>query len=343
MSNTASHTVKNKAVPQQVQTKLQVNEPGDVYEQEADAMANRVMRMADGNAGSPTKPVTGLIGRSVQRKCAHCEEEEKRQVMRKTESGTGGMAVSSSFSSSLQATKGSGTPLPSATRSFMEHAFSTDFSEVKIHTGSQAAEMNQGINARAFTHGSDIYFNSGEYSSNTAEGKKLLAHELTHVLQQNNSIQPRLIQRQHQPAPTVNRISVHFDNTIVDRGYVVPTGTAVAHFSNRHTSSTSVSGGSVRPGYGMTRRADNLIFRIEDAGYINEHGDAMPYALFYSGAQAIHIGSLSRTSHGCVHVNNRPWMRTINNASVLNQSSVRVVYDDDVWTQVSRNRRRVTP
>ncbi|MBK8682155.1 MAG: hypothetical protein IPN31_09675 [Bacteroidetes bacterium] len=59
-----------------VQAKLTVNEPGDIYEQEAEAMADRVMRMSSNEA---TKPVTGLIGKSLQRKCAHCEEEEKKK------------------------------------------------------------------------------------------------------------------------------------------------------------------------------------------------------------------------------------------------------------------------
>ena len=59
-----------------VQAKLTLNEPGDIYEQEADAMADRVMRMT---SNETVKPVTGLIGKSLQRKCAHCEEEEKRR------------------------------------------------------------------------------------------------------------------------------------------------------------------------------------------------------------------------------------------------------------------------
>ena len=66
----------------------------------------------------------------------------------------------------------------------MSNAFGTDFSSVRVHTGSNAVQMNQGLNARAFTHGSDVYFNKGEYSPNSSNGKSLLAHELTHVVQQ---------------------------------------------------------------------------------------------------------------------------------------------------------------
>jgi hypothetical protein len=180
-----------------VQAKLHVNQPGDMYEQEADAMADKVMRMSlNGNMHEP-KQMTGLIGKSVQRKCSKCEEEEKkRPIMRKTDSGNGSIPVSSSFASSLNASKGGGSPLPQATKSFMENAFSTDFSNVKIHTDSQAAEMSKGISAKAFTYGNDIYFNSGEFASNTKEGKKLLAHELTHVVQQEKS---QIIQRAVNP------------------------------------------------------------------------------------------------------------------------------------------------
>jgi Domain of unknown function (DUF4157) len=168
---------------QLVQPKLTINTPGDQYEQEADAMADRVIHMS---SNEMAKPVTGLIGRSLQRKCEHCEEEEKKKkpVMRKAETGSSGMSVSSSFDNSLNASKGGGSPLPKGTRSFMENAFSIDFSSVKIHNGSQASEMSKGINAKAFTTGNDIYFKSGEYSPNSEEGKKLLAHELTHVVQQ---------------------------------------------------------------------------------------------------------------------------------------------------------------
>jgi hypothetical protein len=174
-----------------LQPKLTINTPGDVYEQEADAMADRVMRMTDTSVQN--KPVTGLIGTSVQRKCAECEEEEKKaQVMRKAEGG--GYNASPSLVSRLSGARGNGTPLSAPTRNFMEAAFSTDFSNVRVHTGNESAEMSKGINAKAFTYGNDVYFNSGAYQPETQEGKRLLAHELTHVVQQGN-ILPGLVQR----------------------------------------------------------------------------------------------------------------------------------------------------
>ena len=177
-----------------IQPGLTINTPGDQYEQEADAMADRVMRMSSNEA---VKPVTGLIGKSLQRKCAHCEEEEKRKkpVMRKTEAGHSGMPVSSSFAASLNASKGSGSPLPQGTRSFMETAFSADFSGVKIHTGTQAANMSKGINAKAFTYGNDIYFGEAQYNPGSMAGRHLLGHELTHVVQQSGPERGNLLQR----------------------------------------------------------------------------------------------------------------------------------------------------
>src|SRR5690349_1518677 len=113
-----THFQQQKPKPASVQPKLQVNTPGDVYEQEADAMADKVMRMAGASQQQATPhAVTGLIGRSVQRKCAHCEEEEKeKKLMRKETPGAGGTTVSSSFSASLQASKTGGQALPVSTR-----------------------------------------------------------------------------------------------------------------------------------------------------------------------------------------------------------------------------------
>jgi Domain of unknown function (DUF4157) len=212
-NNAAAHRVlrtkplmlQGKAKPF-VQAKLTVNEPGDIYEQEADAMSDRVMRMS---SNETVKPVTGLIGKSLQRKCAHCEDEEKKKkpIMRKAEAGYAGMSVSSSFASSLNASKGGGSPLAEGTRNFMENAFSADFSGVKIHTNSEAAEMSKGINAKAFTTGDDIYFNEVQYNPDSSSGKHLLAHELTHVVQQ----RALKTQRNKTSTSSIQRITYHSD------------------------------------------------------------------------------------------------------------------------------------
>ncbi len=118
---------------------------------------------------------------SVQRKCAACAAEEK--VQQKNESG-GESSASPNLESRLNSSKGSGRPLPEDTRTQMEGAIGADFSGVRVHTGSGAVQMNKDLGAKAFTHGSDVYFNSGQYDTENVGGKKLLAHELVHTVQQ---------------------------------------------------------------------------------------------------------------------------------------------------------------
>lgn len=161
------------------QAKLKVNQPGDRFEQEADAMADHVVGHTR-QAPSMT-PVSG-----VQRKCAACSAQEemgqKMSLMRK--SGDGSTADASGLTSQLSSAKGRGSAMPRQTLNSMNQAFGHDFSGVRVHTDRQAVQMSESLNARAFTHGSDVFFNKGEYSPNTSSGKHLLAHELTHVVQQ---------------------------------------------------------------------------------------------------------------------------------------------------------------
>ncbi|MCB9267670.1 MAG: DUF4157 domain-containing protein [Lewinellaceae bacterium] len=181
-----------------IQPKLKVNKPGDEYEREADRVAEQVMRMQDVAVGNAAP---GLLG--VQRKCAACEsggapcpkcaEEEEKGLVQTKAQGTGGAAVSPALASQIQHSRGGGQALDTGARSFMESRFGADFSQVRIHMDSQAAQMNRELNARAFTVDKDIYFNEGQYQANSIEGRKLLAHELTHVIQQNNG--PEKIQR----------------------------------------------------------------------------------------------------------------------------------------------------
>jgi len=128
----------------------------------------------------------------IQRKCADCEQEENVQrkpitpFIQKKETGSGGSA-SAAVSSGIQATKGGGSPLQDTTKSFMESRFGADFSDVRVHTGAYAAELSSELQAQAFTVGNDIYFNSGRYAPESGGGQHLLAHELTHTLQQGSS------------------------------------------------------------------------------------------------------------------------------------------------------------
>lgn len=126
----------------------------------------------------------------IQRKCADCVAEETLQKKGEADFSTNGGF--SSLESRLKASRGSGSPLPEETRTQMESSFGANFSNVRIHTESSAVQMNKGLHAQAFTHGSDIYFNSEKYNPETIEGKHLLAHELTHTVQQNSGVQKRI-------------------------------------------------------------------------------------------------------------------------------------------------------
>ncbi len=158
--------------PSTIQPKLAIGQPNDKYEQEADAMADQVMRM----------PNT-----TIQRKCTSCEKEETVQT--KSIDSSENLTANDSISSDLNSAKGKGRSLSETTNQHMSQAFGTDFSNVRIHTGDKAVRMNQDLNARAFTYGNDIYFNSGEYAPESSSGKRLLAHELTHVVQQRSGAQ----------------------------------------------------------------------------------------------------------------------------------------------------------
>lgn len=91
------------------------------------------------------------------------------------------------FRKQSPATGGGGSPLSDSVRQFFEPRFGHDFSDVRVHTGAGAAESARNINAHAFTHGTDVTFGAGQYKPETSAGKRLLAHELAHVVQQNRS------------------------------------------------------------------------------------------------------------------------------------------------------------
>jgi Domain of unknown function (DUF4157) len=207
-----------------IQAKLTINSLGDKYEQEADAMANKVMRMPS-KEGKEIASSSSIIGASIQRKCSACEEEEKQKpIMRKESGNMAGMQVSNSFSRNLNTTKGDGLNLPKSTKSFMENAFSADFSQVRIHADSQANNLSQSINAKAFTHGNDIYFGAGQYNPNSYSGKSLLAHELTHTVQQNGKIQRVPMPDETTITDLENYTENSKQNIIYDNGFNFQTG-----------------------------------------------------------------------------------------------------------------------
>jgi chemotaxis protein histidine kinase CheA len=118
------------------------------------------------------------------------EEEEEIQtkpLLQRRTNSDGSFEAGRHLESRLAANRGTGSPLPESVRSFMEPRFGADFSEVRIHTGGEAVQMNREIQAQAFTHGQDIYMGTGAPAPGTEAGSRLLAHELTHVIQQNGA------------------------------------------------------------------------------------------------------------------------------------------------------------
>jgi len=205
-----------------VQKKLSIGKSDDAFETEADKMADTVVNnSSDTNAVQKMdkkedlqqKPLSESIS-SLQKKDMPKEdesvqkmEEEKKEPVQKMEkeqetepvqkmeeddpiqqktantqtNTTGGTEAT------LKQQKGKGSKMDASTKKQMEQAFGADFSNVNIHTDSSAEALSQDLGAQAFTHGNDVYFNKDKYNPNSKEGKHLLAHELTHTIQQGGS------------------------------------------------------------------------------------------------------------------------------------------------------------
>ncbi len=163
-----------------VQAKLEVSAPEDASEREADQVAERVMRAPD----SPGDP--SAAPPRIQRKCADCEEEEKKdQGVVHTKAGGAG-AQATGAPAAVNAVRSGGHPLPGAERAFFEARFGRSFGQVQLHTDAGAADASRALHAQAFTYKNHIAFATGRYAPGTESGRKLLAHELTHVVQQNS-------------------------------------------------------------------------------------------------------------------------------------------------------------
>lgn len=155
-----------------VQPKLELTTPGDSYEREADRMADFVMQKGGGNASAEMPSAASVVHPTISRSV----------------SGSAGVVVDTATEGGINASRGGGLPMPEALRSQMESGFGADFSGVRLHTDSKAADLSRGIQAKAFTYGNDIFFNSGQYQPHSAAGQRLIAHELTHVVQQSGKV-----------------------------------------------------------------------------------------------------------------------------------------------------------
>ena len=188
--------------PPLLQAKLTIGQPNDQYEQEADQVADRVMRMPEPRVQRRVEPeeeeeetpqakplarqITPLVQRQVEP-----EEEEEDLIQTKRSRGHTPQA-DTGITAQVRSLRGGGQPLPTSARNFFEPRFGHDFSQVRIHTNRQAAEAAQAVKARAFTLGRDVVFGAGQYAPDTPARARLLAHELTHVVQQNADMPGRV-------------------------------------------------------------------------------------------------------------------------------------------------------
>ena len=179
-----------------IQRKLEVGATNDPLEHEADRVADRVMRMPDPGIAISPAPL------QLSRKCAACEEDEKLQ-----KKPAGPQRAAEAPAIVHEVLRSPGRPLDPASRAFFEPRFGRDFSRVRVHADDAAAESARAVQARAYALGCDIVFGAGQYSPATSEGKRLVAHELTHVVQQGGA-GPRPMQREGgEPSATLQGIS----------------------------------------------------------------------------------------------------------------------------------------
>ncbi len=183
-----------------IQRRMTLGPVGDKYEQEADVVAKQVVGRLRTPQAAPSPVDTAQRQEEeeeVQMKPASAisslqRQEEEEELQAKGDAMLSGGELSGEVETAVTSAKSGGRPLDDTIRAPMEQAFQADFSGVKIHTGGQADSLNRSLSARAFTSGQDVFFRSGEYNPGSTGGQELLAHELTHTIQQGSAVQRRI-------------------------------------------------------------------------------------------------------------------------------------------------------
>jgi hypothetical protein len=190
-----------------LQAKLKLGAADDPYEREADRVADQVVRSMDSAPAQtpgaevqrmeeeeelqmkPMPPRISALQRSFVPGLSVQRQEEEEELQMKPLHGAEGGEVEQSVQSQIQSARGGGQPLDGQIRRQMEQGFGRNLGNVRIHTNSQSDTLNRSLNARAFTVGNDLFFRQGEYNPGSQGGQKLLAHELTHTIQQSGGSQ----------------------------------------------------------------------------------------------------------------------------------------------------------
>lgn len=191
---------KKKLAGGALQKKLTVNEPGDKYEQEADRVADAVTRMSDSDTQLRAESTQDTLARKPQLGISRYSQSEGG-------SGEAPPIVHDVLNSP-------GQPLDASTRAFMEPRFGYDFSGVRVHSDVRAAKSARAINALAYSVGNNVVFRDQQYSPSCDNGRRLLAHELTHVVQTGHSAKLASIERNKDYADS---LSVRSTNSISSR------------------------------------------------------------------------------------------------------------------------------
>ncbi len=179
----------------QLQRKMTLGPVGDKYEQEADAVAKQVVSTLHHAPKTETAVSTAQRQEEeeeMQMKPAATisslqRQEDEEEMQAKGEPMLAGGELSDNVETAVTQAKSGGQPMHNTVRQPMEQAFGANFGNVKIHTDAQSDQLNRSLQARAFTSGQDVFFRQGEYNPGSASGQELIAHELTHVVQQNGT------------------------------------------------------------------------------------------------------------------------------------------------------------
>jgi hypothetical protein len=184
-----------------IQPKLAVSSPDDPEEQEADQVAGAIMRKADGfpigsacSCGDSDEPCESC---SKAGAAIHRRADGQGSHAARPDSAVASKAISSVL-------RGSGRPLDASARAFFEPRFGRDFSHVRVHDGAAANASARSIQSHAYAAGSDIVFAAGQYSPETEQGRRLLAHELTHTIQSSGRADQAILQRDRDDSTSFN-------------------------------------------------------------------------------------------------------------------------------------------
>ncbi len=192
--------------PRAIQPKLTVGAADDPYEREADRVAGQVLAPSAG----PTEVQREEQGEGNTTRRKPAERSERITPLAQAQRAPAAQDLGGSFEAgasverALASGRGAGSPLPARLRADLEPRFGADFASVRVHTGGESDHLNRQLGAKAFTHGNDIYLSSGQYDPGSGAGQRLLAHELTHVMQQGGSVKRRV---QRYPATAIKSSS----------------------------------------------------------------------------------------------------------------------------------------